>query len=457
MKTYNPYLCCCFVLIESILSAFGVTTEFASEVNPKWTMPMWMESVPLIWRGEVYTHKSLYVGEVYVGMPSKKYKLVFDTGSGNTVLPQVGCPSLGCANKQLYNASASSTSQRIVDTLGDASSSEGKVYIRYGDGDLSGSCVRDRICLAEDALCVMLGVVQSHRMATNPFALFPVDGVLGLGLHTLALNPSFSFINKVMEQYPNMLGQLSIFLTNGCGSRITLGGYDEMNALGEPKWVNVAEPDKGYWQATAQSLILAGIPTDYCEDGECRVITDLGATLIVVPDEIYKMLHETMLTLIPEELYDANFKCTDHVNKSKDISLKLNDFFITIPPIEFMNPKPLKRTYRNGTIRHICTTTIHHISIPAPLKPKTFILGHPLLRTYYSLYDWEKLRIGFVLANKTGINTSCGERPKPHPVYVRSLDSGDYYLPHLTGQDPRMDQMLQTFKYKSDATQDVSV
>lgn len=38
------------------------------------------------------------------------------------------------------------------------------------------------------------------------------------------------------------------------------------------------------------------------------------------------------------------------------------------------------------------------VKIPAPVGPKLWILGEPILHKYYSVFDWEAPRVGFAVA-----------------------------------------------------------
>jgi hypothetical protein len=51
-----------------------------------------------------------------------------------------------------------------------------------------------------------------------------------------------------------------------------------------------------------------------------------------------------------------------------------------------------------------CHPTLMPMDLPEPLGPKLFILGEPVLRKYYTVYDWEHQRVGFGLANHETIN-----------------------------------------------------
>lgn len=52
-----------------------------------------------------------------------------------------------------------------------------------------------------------------------------------------------------------------------------------------------------------------------------------------------------------------------------------------------------------GPVKRNCSPRVMAVNLPAPLGPKLFILGEPVLHRYYTVYDWEQKRVGFSLAN----------------------------------------------------------
>jgi len=52
----------------------------------------------------------------------------------------------------------------------------------------------------------------------------------------------------------------------------------------------------------------------------------------------------------------------------------------------------------NRSLEVKCHPTFMPFDLPEPLGPKLFILGEPVLRKYYTVYDWEVKRVGFGLA-----------------------------------------------------------
>merc|ERR1719469_1603998 len=50
-------------------------------------------------------------------------------------------------------------------------------------------------------------------------------------------------------------------------------------------------------------------------------------------------------------------------------------------------------------VRRFCSPRFMPVRLPAPVGPKLFILGEPVLQRYYTVYDWANHRVGFSLAN----------------------------------------------------------
>jgi len=54
-----------------------------------------------------WIHALEYVGVISVGQPKQRFRVLFDTGSGNVLLPSIRCDSPACMNHRRYNMTAS--------------------------------------------------------------------------------------------------------------------------------------------------------------------------------------------------------------------------------------------------------------------------------------------------------------------------------------------------------------
>ena len=58
--------------------------------------------------------QSEYYGQVTVGSPPQSFLVVFDTGSGNLLLPSKECSDEACSSHRRYDAALSATSMQIA-------------------------------------------------------------------------------------------------------------------------------------------------------------------------------------------------------------------------------------------------------------------------------------------------------------------------------------------------------
>jgi len=78
----------------------------------------------------------------------------------------------------------------------------------------------------------------------------------------------------------------------------------------------------------------------------------------------------------------------------KDVATTLRDLQDGNRKLVFM-----QRARIAPPIRRSCSPRTLPVNLPAPVGPKLFILGEPVLHRYYTVYDWKKQSVGFGLAN----------------------------------------------------------
>jgi len=175
---------------------------------------------------------------------------------------------------------------------------------------------------------------------------------------------------------------------------------------------------------------------DDCADGGCRAILDTGTSLLGAPRQSIKHLHHLLsrdVLSAPGGTGSGEGQVTEEAGKiaaKRDCRL-LGDGTpltfdlgpgipsITLHPEDYFRPTPFNFTMPNesegkssllpkdisrGVDQHngwrlTCRSLLLPLDLPAPIGPRTFILGEPVLRKYYTIYDWSERRIGFAAAN----------------------------------------------------------
>jgi hypothetical protein len=461
-----------------------------SQVAAPHLVPLRRESVPVKRKGKVVSFKTSYSGIVSMGQPAQSFRVVFDTGSGHLILPSVECGSEACQEHLKYNQSASSTA---IPINVDGSVVKGKkcdqVNIGFGTGNVKGEFVKDVLCLgphpandheesddvaATDPHCVTMHAVMAIEMSTIPFKSFGFDGILGMGLSSLALSKEFSFFDLLSKSGRMNANHFGVFLTEGEDgehSEIAIGGHNPSRTITPISWTDVVMPELGYWQVKILALRVGGHTLDICQDGSCRGVVDTGTSHLGIPapydQEVVKMLTVPAGDMLDCRLADL-----------PELEIELPGMNITLQPETYMRRLPLREDVNvdskkgvtmdsepaqqpdaatsttttttlegepeaPGTVPRFCRPRLMPVNMPAPLGPNLFILGEPVLHRYYTIFDWEGPRIGMGVANskrnlidRSKITDRIGELPKDVDVYLLQKSSAvDHQMPSSRASD----------------------
>jgi len=164
-------------------------------------------------------HKTAYWGTVKLGTPAQEFKVIFDTGSGNLILPAKSCSMAGCDSHKKYSPKDSSTASAVVNERGESSTE-----ISFGTGDISGDYYQDKFCIAEN-LCTPVRFVAATQQSAEPFSETPFDGILGLGFKDLSMGERFNILDELNANKELPAGTFAVYLTDDANSEITFGGY----------------------------------------------------------------------------------------------------------------------------------------------------------------------------------------------------------------------------------------
>jgi cathepsin D len=366
---------------------------------------------------KVIAYKTAYFGKVFVGTPEpQEFTVVFDTGSGHFILPSTSCKAEACQKHRRYNRSLSSTALDIEydgTPIKQEAVERDQVSIAFGTGEVLGEFVREVVCLngSSPTDCVELRIVLATEMTPDPFSLFGFDGVMGIGLKALTLHEQFSFFGQMVSQHPAMLPRFSVFLATSEEeqSTISFGGHDERRALTEVEWAPVAMEELGYWQVSLKSVRLGDHVMEECADGSCRAVLDTGTSLLGVPREASRSMHRHLARPVPEGSYGHHSEIDCRSVPGKQIQFDLGGPVISLDVEDYSRPTPFNITVPGKDAGQLfCRSLLLPVDMPAPLGPKVFILGEPVLRRYLTIYDLAEKRIGFSRANQESLISRAG-------------------------------------------------
>ncbi|CAE7409410.1 Ctse [Symbiodinium microadriaticum] len=390
------------------------------------TVRLIKQYVPIEKNGTVVAYKTAYFGKMHVGSPQpQNFTVVFDTGSAHLVIPNSACQRDTCLKHNRYNESMSESAVPIEHdgtVLPKGGISQHSVSITFGTGKVSGTFVKDKACLggadSENPGCATVNMVVANDMSDQPFSLFHFDGILGLGLEALSLGPGFSFFGQMAAELP-MQSRFSVFLARSDQgqSSISFGGHDESKAASGFSWVPVAKPELGYWQVQVYQVRIGDAVLDECADGGCRAILDTGTSLLGAPRQAIKTLHSLLSRnvlvapqgigngegFVTQEMADQALArdCREQEGALLTFDLGPEVPGIALDPEDYFRPKPFNMTVPEApdAWKLTCRSLLLPLDLKEPLGPRTFILGEPVLRKYYTIYDWASRRVGFAKAD----------------------------------------------------------
>jgi len=323
-------------------------------------------------------HKMAYYGDIGVGTPAQVFSVVFDTGSGNLIVPGSDCTSIACQRHERFDKPRSS-SARAVNCDGSqipASGTPDRITITFGTGRITGGCLEDRICVG--SACSMGNFIASTEESSSPFASFGFDGVLGLALPSMSQSHAFSMMSRLSKEDLLKKPVFSVFLSDSDAeaSEITFGDVKEEHMASELFWVPVSGTT-GYWEVYIEDITLDGKRLNICEN--CRVAVDTGTSQLAGPTELISKLRNTLGV----KADCSNFKALPK------LGFIIGGRILSLDPYDYVD----KTT--------ICEVSLMAMDVPPPKGP-LFIFGIPFLQKYYSVYDHERSQVGFAVAKHAG-------------------------------------------------------
>merc|ERR1719161_2002060 len=324
-------------------------------------------------------HKTAYWGTITMGSPPQEFKVIFDTGSGNLILPSKDCNMAGCNPHKKYSPKDSSTAQTVTNEQGESST-----QISFGTGQIEGNYVEDQFCVGE-SLCSKVRFIAATEESAEPFQEVPFDGILGMGFNDLSMGQGFNIVDDLNDFGQLPQGQFSFYLTDDGSSEITFGGYKADNLASDIVWAPVTH--QSYWQVGVEDITFDNQDSGLC-DGGCQVAVDTGTSMLAGPSDLVDKLTAKV---------GAKSDCSNFGALPR-LGFKIGDRVLNLSPEDYMDKG-------DGN----CDFSLMALDVPPPKGP-LFIFGDPFLRRFVTIYDRSGPKVGFAVAKHAGQDSAMADR-----------------------------------------------
>lgn len=179
------------------------------------------------------------------------------------------------------------------------------------------------------------------------------------------------------------------YFLNGFGGEINFGqkavlGRIQKNA--KPLFIPISV--EGYWQFELEDITVGGKKTGICKSlpgGKCQAVVDTGSSLLMAPPNLLAQLNKRL---------DIDDKCqkkgipsigfvVKEGSSSEEGSKTGVEHELTLSPDDYLD--------RNEKECYIAMMPVGDTG-----RGPLLVLGYPFLRKYYSMFDFERKRLGFV-------------------------------------------------------------
>jgi hypothetical protein len=264
------------------------------------------------------------------------------------------------------------------------------VEITYGSGTVSGRMFVDRLaieecssgspsCKAANKFHIIGATCVEGEM--DIFADSPFDGVMGLGLSSLAVQGTRPLIDILKANGQVNHRKFSFYLKDDVGmsgSRFFVGDVPSIDSYTHPlKYHGVIHGSK-HWAIPMTSIKVGNRDIEFgCGSIGCPVVPDTGTSLITGPTKAIQLIADRVGTI--------NEDCSN-IGSLPDIEFVLGGQVYPLSASDYV--------YREGSK---CYQGFYGMDMPSGMGPNSdhmFILGDSFLRRYFTEFDIDNNRVG---------------------------------------------------------------
>jgi hypothetical protein len=335
-----------------------------------------------------------YFIRVQVGEAQQPFYMLLDTGASNTWIMGSDCKSDACHLHDTFDPS-SSKSWRTANK---------GFTIQYGSGNLMGSVGQDTATFAGIKHDLSFGLAN---YTTDDFKHFAFDGILGL-----ATSPSVTGTFLLTLREKKVLDSLIVSISMNRASdglndgQVTFGGIDKTKYKGEITYHSIGpdQKDKGEWAITMDD---AGFNGKSAGLQSKVAYIDTGTSFIFAPPDDLAALFK----LVPGS---SSYQNGDYVEYQVPCDTTL-PIHLSFSGVDYQISAEDWVAQRG---ENKCIANLYGFEV----YKGTWLIGDTFLKNVYSVFDADKMRIGF----------AAKPAPKPKPTSTQADPSATTLAPVVT-------------------------
>lgn len=308
-----------------------------------------------------------YFIQVRVGSTQAPFFMLLDTGAANSWLMGSDCQEEACLMHNRFNPSGSKTWQ----------TSNNPFYISYGTGYLTGTVGNDTAVFAGRTFDLQFGVANH---TAQDFKHFAFDGILGLAMSNSVTGNFLQSLRqkKIFESiiFSISLNRDSDGVNDG---QITLGGVDKAKYIGDITYMDVPDSEKkrGEWTIPMDGVSANGKSAGVV--GRVAAI-DTGTSLMFAPPQDTAALFKNVPGAVANDS-QGYLQYVVPCDTTLPITMTFGGITYDIPSKDWLAPE----------FEGECRARIYGYD----LRDNTWLVGDVFLKNVYSVFDGDKMRIGF--------------------------------------------------------------
>jgi len=329
------------------------------------------DGTPDVGKGQVieltnYVHEA-YFGDIHIGTPAKRFRVIFDTGSSNLWVPNTGLIS-GSSDKLLYDSNASATYHEHGE----------KFELRYGSGPVSGFLSMDTVTIGNVKLEALIFAEVNNAEGLNlSYTLSPFDGICGMGFKGLSSNMITPPMQALMDSKKLTRPVFSFSIGNGAIGELILGASDFEPILYVPLTAGAS------WTVNLERV---KVNDHYVSEIRQLVLVDSGTSWVAGPKLAIKAIAMSLGSKgSASEDADINLVSCSQL-QSLHFTFRMGGYDFSLPGDElgFLYAAP-----------DTCT-----LMLQKSISENMWILGDAFMRRYKVEFDYGRRRMGFACAIK---------------------------------------------------------